>query len=53
MQERAGEEGISEDGVSDNSFASAFLFNTLQITSLLQLCDATMQFEDNGISIFS
>jgi hypothetical protein len=25
----------------------------LQITSLLQLCDATMQFEDNGISIFS
>jgi hypothetical protein len=35
MQERAEEEGISEDGVSDNSFTSVFLFNILQITSLV------------------
>lgn len=53
MQERAEEDGISEDGVSDNNFASAFLFNLFQITSLLYSCDATLQFEDNGASIFS
>jgi len=35
MQERAEEDGISEDGVSDNNFVSAFLFNVLKITSLL------------------
>jgi hypothetical protein len=29
MQEKAEEDGISEDGVSDNKFASAFLFNLL------------------------
>jgi hypothetical protein len=35
MQERAEEDEISEDGVSENNFASAFLFNLLQISSLL------------------
>jgi hypothetical protein len=42
MQEKAEEDGISEDGASDNKFASAFLFSLLQITSLLYLCDATL-----------
>jgi len=34
MPERAKEDGISEDGVSDNNFASSFLFKLLKIASL-------------------